>query len=296
MPTESIDPRFIELDGWPIAHAVEAMWEGQLAAVSAVQAALPAITRAVTDAARVLNGPGRLIYTGAGTSGRIGAQDGAELTPTFSWPAERTLMLLAGGTNALLSSIEGAEDDSGNAERLVDAAKISGDDVVIGIAASGQTPFTIAAVMQASARGALTIGIANNPGAPLLSICRHPILVTTGSELIAGSTRMKAGTAQKVVLNLISTGIMLQLGRVYRGMMVNMHVANAKLQRRAVEIIMRIANCTELHAQDALALSNNQLKLAIVIARGHSAGEAQSLIDRHDGKLRPLMAALDAKR
>lgn len=291
MPTESIDPRFVDLDAWPLGQAMEAMWEGQLAAVSAVHAALPAITRAVTEAAPLLARGGRLIYVGAGTSGRIAAQDGAELTPTFGWPAERTLVLLAGGKDALLASVEGAEDDAADGAARADAAALTAEDVVIGIAASGHTPFTVAAIEKAAAQGALTVGIANNGSSPLLKACRHPILLATGSELIAGSTRMKAGTGQKVVLNLISSGLMLRLGRVYRGMMVNMHVANAKLQRRARKIIMRIAGCSEREADNALGLAGNQLNLAIVVALGHDIRDAQALLDRHGGNLRALIEA-----
>lgn len=290
MPTETIDPRYEGLDGWPLAQAMEAMWDGQLASISAIKPALPAITSATQAAAEILKRGGRLVYVGAGTSGRIAAQDGAELTPTFNWPATRTVIILAGGAKALLASVEGAEDDDTDAIARLDAEKISAQDVVIGLAASGHTPFTLAAIEHASTRGALTIGIANNPGTPLLAACRFPVLIETGSELIAGSTRMKAGTAQKAVLNLISTGIMLRLGRVYRGMMVNMQIANEKLQRRALEIIMRIAHCTREQAIEALSESGNDLKLAIVLATGHPLAEARQLLELHDGNLRNVMA------
>lgn len=295
MPTETIDPRFEGLDGWPLPQAMEAIWDGQLAAISAIKPALPAITAATQAAADMLKRGGRLIYAGAGTSGRIAAQDAAELTPTFDWPAARAVILLAGGSQALLASVEGAEDDRKDAIARLQQQGLSQNDVAIGIAASGRTPFTVAAIQYAAECGALTIGIANNPGTPLLSASRHPILVETGSELIAGSTRMKAGTAQKAVLNLISTGIMLRLGKVYRGMMVNMQIANEKLQSRAIEIIMRITDCQRAVAVDALDKSGHDLKLAILLAFGAERGMAEKALAAHDGNLRHAIAAIQKR-
>jgi N-acetylmuramic acid 6-phosphate etherase len=217
MATETVDPRFRDIDAWDMATAIEAMWEGQLSAIAAVRQALPAITAAAQAAAERLRiGRGRLIYVGAGTSGRVAVQDGAELPPTFGWPSERIAFLMAGGESAFTRSIEGAEDDIADAKSLVDGLSPSSADVLLGVAASGSTPFTLAAINQATLSGVLTIGIANNPLTPILAASDHPILLATGSELVAGSTRMKAGTAQKAVLNLLSTSIMLQLGRVYQ--------------------------------------------------------------------------------
>src|SRR5262249_47883591 len=158
---------------------------------------------------------GRLIYAGAGTSARIGVQDGAELFPTFNWPHEQVAFAIAGGEGALLRAVENAEDSAeGGAARMAELG-VGPDDVVIGIAASGNTPYTVAAVKAAKARGALTVGIANNAGTQLLSASDHPILLDTGPEIIAGSTRLKAGTSQKAALNLFSTLLMVRLGRVY---------------------------------------------------------------------------------
>src|SRR5947209_3281286 len=186
--TEGVDPRYAELDSWPTAQTVAAFYEGQLAAAAAVQTALPAIAREVGDAAQALARGGRLVYVGAGTSGRIGVQDGAELTPTFNWPAERVVFLMAGGLDALVRSVEGAEDSEGDGARAARDSKIGQNDVVIGVAASGTTPFTLGALRAAREAGAVTIAIANNPGAPLLQAARHAVLVATGSEAIAGST------------------------------------------------------------------------------------------------------------
>lgn len=286
MATEDVDLRFTELDAWPFASAIEAMWEGQLAAVSAVRNALPAIAAAAEAAADQLAESGRLIYVGAGTSGRVAVQDGAELPPTFDWPLDRIGFALAGGEKALVASVEGAEDDEMDGAGQIDRARLGPSDVVIGVAASGTTPFTVAAIRRANALGALTIGIANNAGSPLLAAARHAILVETGSELIAGSTRMKAGTAQKVVLNLVSTGIMLRRGRVYRGMMVNMRVANIKLKKRAERMVARLAGCPEHKAVAALQAAGDDIKLATFLALGHPADRSRALLEKHAGNLR----------
>jgi N-acetylmuramic acid 6-phosphate etherase len=287
MSTEDVDPRFADLDAWPLAEAMQAMWDGQLSAVAAVRSALPAITTATEAAARALGESGRLIYVGAGTSGRVAVQDGAELTPTFNWPAERSIFLMAGGDQAFTASIEGAEDDAARAVRQIDACAVTAADVVIGVAASGTTPFTVAAVARAHELGAVTIGIANNAATPLLAAAAFPILIETGSELIAGSTRMKAGTAQKVVLNLISTGIMLKFGKVYRGMMVNMRAANVKLQRRAERMVARLADCS---IEAALAEADGDIRLATLLALGHEKATAAASLVRAKGNLRTALA------
>jgi N-acetylmuramic acid 6-phosphate etherase len=289
MSTEDVDPRFTDLDAWPIASAVEAMWDGQMSAIAAVREVLPVVTAAIISAAERMQLGGRLVYVGAGTSGRVAVQDGVELSPTFDWPRDRLVFVLAGGTDALLASIEGAEDDTADAVRQIDEAAIGAADVVIGVAASGTTPFTVAGVSQAAARGALTIGIASNPATPLLAAAHHGVPILTGSELIAGSTRMKAGTAQKVVLNLISTGIMLKLGRVHRGMMVNMHSASAKLKRRAEDIVMRIAGCDEQTAATALREAGADIKLAALIALGHGRDDAVARLKRNGNNLRQAL-------
>ncbi len=296
MATEDVDPRFSDLDAWPFASAMEAMWDGQMSAVAAVRAALPALTGAASAAAGALGETGRLIYVGAGTSGRVAVQDGAELPPTFDWPPERIVFALAGGESALIASVEGAEDDAPDGAGRMDEAKVGTSDVVIGVAASGTTPFTVAAVARATALGAVTIGIANNAGTPLLEAARFPVLVETGSELIAGSTRMKAGTAQKVVLNLISTGIMIRLGRVYRGMMVNMHTANAKLRVRAEQMVAHIAGCDGAAAAEALRAAGGDIKSATLMVLGATPDRAAALLARSGGNLRLALAALGRGR
>jgi len=293
MSTEDIDPRFTGLDSWETSRVLAAMYEGQLAAAAAVQPALAVIARAVDDAAAVLKHGGRIVYVGAGTSGRIGVQDGTELCPTFQWPAERLVFLMAGGMGALMRSAEGAEDSDADGARAVADATIGPGDVAIGLAASGSTPYTVGALRTAHAAGALTLGIANNPDAPLLKIVRHPILLCTGSEAIAGSTRMKAATAQKIALNLFSTAVMVKLGRVYRGLMVHMRATNVKLRRRAAAIVSKIAGSSPDDAARFVEEADGDVKMAILLALGTMGAEAHKLLERHDGNLR---AAIDAMR
>ena len=296
MATEEVDPRFADLDAWQLSSAMEAMWEGQLAAIAAIGHALPAITAATEAARSALGDHGRIVYVGAGTSGRVAVQDGAELMPTFAWPNERVRFIVAGGETAFVTSIEGAEDDVDDAVRQINAARLTPHDVVIAVSASGTTPFTAAALQAAGASGAVTIGVANNPGSALLASAKFPILVETGRELIAGSTRMKAGTAQKVVLNLISSGIMLRLGRVYRGMMVNMPPSNAKLKRRAEAMVAQIAQCDPAQAASALEEAEGEIKAAVLLALGVEKVQAESILKKCDGNLRRVFAELAKDR
>jgi len=290
MGTEQVDPRYADLDSWSAAEMIGAMFEGQLAAAGAVRGALGAIAAAVEDAVPALRRGGRIVYAGAGTSARIGVQDGSELSPTYDWPAGRVVFVIAGGLDAFVGSIEGAEDNETAGTEAITAAKIAADDVVIGIAASGTTPFTVAALRAANAAGAVTIALANNADAPIFATARHKILVETGSEAVAGSTRMNAGTAQKIVLNLFSTAVMVKMGRVYRGLMVDMRARNAKLRRRAVAIVRQIVGCAEGDATRHLEQADGDLKTAILLGFGLSRVGAADLLKRHGGNLR---AAID---
>src|SRR6476659_8221988 len=264
MNTERPSPRYSNLDLWEPADILDAMIEGQLAAVAAVRAVRPAIEQAAIATEALLKEGGRLIYAGAGTSGRLAVQDGAELMPTFSWPEERLVLLMAGGKDALMRSVEGAEDEIEHAERLMRDHVIDSKDVVIAVAASGTTPFTLACMREAKQRGALTIGIANNRGTPLLEEADHPIFLDTGPEPIAGSTRMKAGTAQKIALNLLSTLLMILLGRVYEGLMVDVRALNKKLVRRSETMLQRLTGCNRDQVQGALRDADGSVKLAVM--------------------------------
>ena len=278
MRTEQVDPRFVDIDRWPTPLAVEAMLEGQLAAVAALFSQRAQLAAAADAGAARLMAGGRLVYVGAGTSGRIAVQDGVELFPTYNWPRERVVFVLAGGIEALASSAEGAEDDREDAVGQIRNAKVSEKDVVIGVAASGATPFTVAALGEARQLGALTIAIANNAGTPLLAQAQHPLMADTGSELVAGSTRMKAGTAQKALLNILSTAMMLRCGLVYKGLMVNMRVSNDKLAARARAIVQRLTGASAEAAEQAMALSGGSIKIAVLIASGVEEKMAKDLL------------------
>ena len=291
MSTEHVDPRNIDLDARPLPDVMSSICQSQTDVLSAVQAAIPQITAATAAAANALVETGRIVYAGAGTSIRVAVQDGSELPPTFNWPFERLAFVIAGGERALIQSQEGAEDNIADGIAQMDALKLTASDVVIGVAASGTTPFTLAAIQHAEKKGAVTIGMANNAKAPLLEAASWPILLNTGAELIAGSTRMKAGTSQKVVLNMISTGIMLQLGRVYCGMMVDMRVSNKKLENRATDMVSRIAGCGAARAAELIKNTGGNVKLASLMAFGHGAAAAGDLLKKSNGNLRTALAS-----
>jgi N-acetylmuramic acid 6-phosphate etherase len=294
--TEQASTRYRDLDLWSSAEAAEALWEGQMAAVAAVRPALPALGRAADAAAdRLAAGPGRLIYAGAGTSGRLAALDAAELPPTFDWPRARIALLIAGGTASLLTAAEGAEDQTAAARAALAELAAGPADVLIALAASGGTPFSVTAVETARARGVLTIAIANSAGAPLLEAAEHTILIETGAEAIAGSTRMKAGTAQKAALTLLSTLIMIRLGRIHEGRMIEMRPTNAKLLARARRMVAELTGCDSATAEATLDRAGGSTKLAsLMILRALDRGAAEALLSRHAGILRQALA--DEKR
>jgi len=292
MDTERPSPRYSDIDVWEPADIAEAMIEGQFTAVAAVRAARPALVQAALAAQAKLRHGGRLVYVGAGTSGRLAVQDGAELIPTFSWPQDRLLLLIAGGRDALLRSIEGAEDAVDQAIRLVREHEIGSGDVLIAVAASGTTPFTLSCLREARRRHALTIGIANNRDTPILKDADHAIWLDTGAEPIAGSTRMKAGTAQRITLNVFSSLVMILLGRVYDGLMVDLQAVNQKLVRRSESILTRLTGCSGEQARGALRRANGNVKLAVLILHGCDLQEAADILDRAGGQLRAALASI----
>jgi N-acetylmuramic acid 6-phosphate etherase len=289
METERVSPRYSEIDLWEPGDILDAMIESQMAAVAAVRPALPAIECAAQAMQARLSGDGRLIYVGAGTSGRLAVQDGAELIPTFNWPQDRLLLLMAGGKDALLQSAEGAEDEIDQAARLVRQHRIGAADVVIAVAASGTTPFTVSCMREAKRRGAFTIGIANNRSTPLLMEADCPIWLDTGPEPIAGSTRMKAGTAQRVALNLLSTLLMIRLGRVHAGLMVDVQAINAKLIGRSENILRRLSGRSEEEVREALQSAGGNVKKAMLILHGCTAEKADALLEQAGGRLRTAL-------
>jgi N-acetylmuramic acid 6-phosphate etherase len=292
METERASPRYSGIDLWDSSEILDAMIEAQFAAVAATRAARPALERAARAMATRIRYRGRLVYAGAGTSGRLAVQDGAELMPTFSWPEERLLLLMAGGNEALLRSVEGAEDEVSRAQHLVRQHVIDNKDALIAVAASGTTPFTLACLREAKRRGALTIGIANNAGTPLLEEADHPIWLDTGAEPIAGSTRLKAGTAQKIALNLLSTLLMILLGRVYQGLMIDVQAVNEKLVRRSEDMLVRLTGCSRTDARNALQRAHGSVKLAVMLLRGCEPEEGVRLIERAGGQLRAALALI----
>ena len=294
MTTERASPRYAGIDVWEPADILESLIEGQFAAVAAVRAALPEIEAAAIAMQERLRERGRLVYAGAGTSGRMGVQDGAELIPTFSWPDDRLLLLIAGGKDALLQSVEGAEDEVEQAVALVTRHEINAADVLIAVAASGTTPFTMTCLREARKRGALTVGIANNRDTPILHESHHAILLNTGSEPIAGSTRMKAGTAQKIALNLLSSLLMILLGRVYQGLMVDVRALNKKLVRRSEDMLMQLTGRSRDEARAALDCANGSVKVAVLLLHGCDPDRAADLLDRAAGQLGKALELLKA--
>lgn len=294
MATEDRDPRFLDLDRWTSAQAITAMVEGQMGAVAAVAAVAPALSAAADAAAeRLRGGAGRIVYAGAGTSGRVAVQDGVELVPTFGWPWERLAFAMAGGQTALMQAVENSEDDRGAGVAFAQDHDIGPTDVVVGVAASGRTPYTLGLVESARAAGALVIGVANNPETALLSAAHHAIFLETGPEPVTGSTRMRAGTAQKVALNVWSTAVMVRLGGVYKGLMVGMRATNAKLRSRSVRIVMTLSGASESEARLALAETNGEIKPAILAALGiDTATERDAMLGSARGDLRVALSAL----
>jgi N-acetylmuramic acid 6-phosphate etherase len=285
--TESASPRFASIDDWSTGELVDGILEGQFSAIAAVHAARAPIGEAIDAATQRLADGGRLVYVGAGTSGRIATQDAAELPPTFNWPYERAIPVMAGGESALVRAAEGAEDSRDMAEGALRDLNLGSKDVVIALAASGRTPFAIAGLDYARSVGALAIGIYNNKGGKLGDASDIPILIETGTEFIAGSTRLKAGTAQKAALNAISTGIMIKLGFVYRGKMVEMRATNVKLKERAVLMVADLADCNTETARQALEDAGGIIKLAVVmLLKTASRPDAEDLLAKAKGNLR----------
>lgn len=287
LSTETVNPQYQDLDTWDTPHLVQALVEDQLGAVEAVRRAIGPIAQAADRASRRLRQGGRLIYAGAGTSGRLGFLDSAELPPTFSWPPERSLVCIAGGERAIRQAVEGAEDDLEAGRRDFLAHRPTAQDVVIALAASGTTPYPQGVLLAAGEVGALRIGIANNPDTPVLRLSEVAIALETGPEVISGSTRLKAGTAQKIALNALSSAIMVRLGKVYGNLMVDLQATNTKLLARAVRLTIAATGASEEAAKAALEASGWQVKTAIVMLRkGLNPEAAREVLSRVDGDVR----------
>jgi N-acetylmuramic acid 6-phosphate etherase len=291
--TEQVHPDHAELDSYPTQQLVRALVDDQVHAVAAVQAAAGSLAQAIDAAADRLERGGRLLYVGAGTSGRLGLLDSVELLPTFSWPFERALSAIAGGDSALFKAVEGAEDRAELGREDIERFQATADDVLIATAASGSTPYALGAVEAARERGALSIGITNNPGAPLAAAADIGIVLDTGPEVISGSTRLKAGTAQKIALNALSSGIMVRLHKVYGNLMVDVQATNAKLVRRSIRLTQLATGATDAQAEAALHAANKSVKTAIVMLRANcDVARARAALDARAGSIRAALADL----
>jgi N-acetylmuramic acid 6-phosphate etherase len=289
--TESPNPLHADLDLYGPQQLVDAFVDDQLIAVQAVRAASADLTRAVRAAVPRLAAGGRLVYVGAGTSGRLGLQDAVELWPTFSWPPERAIALLAGGMQAVTLAVEGAEDNREQGALDLQAVHPTPKDVVLAIAASGRTPYVLGAIAAARAAGALTVGIANNPESAVAGEAEIGITLATGPEVISGSTRLKAGTSQKIALNTFSSAVMVGLHKVYGNLMVDLRATNSKLRQRSVDLTMRASGASEDAARQMLESCAWRVKAAIVaLKRGTDAAAADLLLARHAGSIRRALA------
>jgi N-acetylmuramic acid 6-phosphate etherase len=281
----------LDIDRLPAADIVRIIQEEDAHVAAAVAAERGRIAHAVDEIAERLAHGGRLFYAGAGTSGRIAALDAAELPPTYGVDPSLVRVFMAGGKRAFLHSVEGAEDDEEAAIAAVNA-NVHADDALIGIAASGTTPYTVAAVRRANMLGALTVGITSVAASPLAAEADIAIAPQTGPEVIMGSSRMKSGTAQKLVLNAISTAVMIRLGHVYSNLMIDMAAGNEKLRNRAVRMVELAAGVLRPTAVQAMRDAEGNVKVATIVAKKRiMAAEARALLEAHGGRLREVLEA-----
>ena len=291
LKTETPAQDYASLDQYPTAELVKVLVDDQLNAINAVRAAAPGIAAAVTAALPRVEAGGRLIYVGAGTSGRLGVLDSVELYPTFSWPHDRAVALLAGGLEAMFVAVEGAEDDAEQGAADLRKVDVGPNDVVLLIAASGFTPYVLGALKAAREVGALTIGFANNADAPVARDAEIGITLDTGPEIISGSTRLKAGTSQKIALNTFSSALMVRLNKVYGNLMVDLKATNAKLVRRAIRLTVFATGADEAAAQAVLEQCGYHVKTAVVaLTKQTSVEQAQALLAAAHGSVRDAIA------
>ena len=290
LATEASDPRYADLDRMSVAALAQIMNEADATVPAAVRRSLPQIVPAIEAAAERMAQGGRLVYVGAGTPGRIGVLDASECPPTFSTPPELVFAIMAGGPGAIVTPVEGAEDDADGGAAAIDDAKIGPLDTVIGIASSGRTPFVVAAVRRARERGALSIGLSCNADTVLSATAEHGIEVEVGPEVLSGSTRLKSGTAQKLVLNMFSTIVMVRQGKAYGNLMVDVKATNHKLRERAMRMVQTITEVDRAEAETALIATGFDVKLAsITLVRGEDTSSARARLARADGRLRAAL-------
>jgi N-acetylmuramic acid 6-phosphate etherase len=295
LATEQVRPALRDLDRMPVDQLVALMCADARRAHEAVISASEAIARAVEAIVERLEAGGRLVYVGAGTAGRLGVLDASEAGPTFNVPAGQVVAVLAGGMAAFSAPAEDAEDDAAGAVATLRALGIGERDAVVGISASGLTPYVLGATDWARSRGALTVGIACNVGSPLCARAQIAIELPVGAEFIAGSTRLNAGTAQKIVLNILSTAAMVRLGKTYGNLMVDVRANNEKLRDRAARIVSEITGVPGASARSALEASGWETKVAVLMLAGRiDVDEARSRLHRAHGRLRPALEAISS--
>lgn len=290
MLTEARNPKTMRIDQLSALEIVRVMNQEDATVAQAVEKALPDIAQAVEAIVEGIRAGGRLIYVGAGTSGRLGILDAAECVPTFGTSPEQVLGIIAGGKEALVQAIEGAEDHDDKGEHDVLALGLRPQDVVVGIAASGRTPYVVGALKAANQIGAVTVGVSCNVPSPILDVAKIKIVAVTGPEVITGSTRLKAGTAQKLILNMLSTASMIKLGKVYGNLMVDVQVTNEKLAQRARRIVAEVVGVSEDDAYRLLRQTDNEVKTAIVVGLLHvSPEEARQKLTASHGILHEVI-------
>ena len=288
--TESRNPKTASLDELGTAELVEILAREQGDAVAAVRAVADRIATAVDEIAMRLSSGARLHYVGAGSSGRLGFLDASEMPPTFGADPSLVCAHIAGGREALTRAIEGAEDDGDAGEREM-RDHVKAGDAVVGLSASGGAPFVVRAIETAREIGAWTLGVANNPGSPLGNAADLSIVLQTGAEPLAGSTRMKAGTSQKILLNTLSTATMVRLEKIYDNLMVDVVATNSKLRKRALRLVMELVPADEVEAAKLLDAAQRRVKIAVVMGRRSvTAEEARTLLESHGGSLRRALA------
>ncbi|GAA4723294.1 N-acetylmuramic acid 6-phosphate etherase [Brevibacillus fulvus] len=296
LTTEARNSSTKHIDSASTLEIVQLMNEEDRKVANAVQQVLPQVATAAEWACNSLKQGGRLIYAGAGTSGRLGVLDAVECPPTFSTSPEQVVGIIAGGERAFVKAVEGAEDKPEWGEADLRAIQLDQRDTVVGIAASGRTPYVIGALKYARSVGAKTVALSCNEQALISQEAECAIEVIVGPEVLTGSTRLKAGTAQKMVLNMISTASMIRLGKVYENLMVDVHVSNYKLRQRAIKIICTITGATPEQAEQTLLLANNQVKAAIVMLKTKSSyQEAAERLSQADGNVRKAIALQQEK-
>ncbi|MDX7781766.1 N-acetylmuramic acid 6-phosphate etherase [Aeromonas caviae] len=284
MITETRNPASVEIDQLSTLEMLRVINQEDQQVALAVGQLLPEIARAVDAIAAAFGKGGRLVYIGAGTSGRLGILDASECPPTYGVSAEQVIGLIAGGHKAILQAVENAEDDAELGTRDLKNIQFCANDVLVGIAASGRTPYVLGAMAHASAVGATVCSISCNPGSPLARAADISMVAVVGPEIVTGSSRMKAGTAQKLILNMLSTGAMIRTGKVYGNLMVDVEATNAKLVERQKRIVMEATDCERAVAERALAQADNHCKTAIVmILAGLTADEARTRLQSSNG-------------